>query len=550
MILGLRNAVRRWTKTGFGRRAFALVVISALLCSGIAGCTADTGPGAFALSSPANGATDVSLAPTLTWTAAAGAINYSVEVDNQSTFSPPLVYENEGISVDTTSVIVPDGVLAGGATYYWRVTANNSTGSTIASNAPLSFTLRISASLIPGFGTSGVATSDPSTGYDAAAGIAIDSTAMYVAGLDESPGNQEWRIEKRSLTDGSLVQEFGTGGVVTSNPSIDDDYAVDVAIDSTAMYVVGVDESPGNQEWRIEKRSLVDGSLVQEFGTGGIVTSDSSTGDDAALAIAIDSTAMYVVGYENPGHLDKEWRIEKRSLTDGSLVHGFGTGGVITGNYSAYGDTARGIAIDSTAMYVVGVDESPGNQEWRIEKRSLADGSLVQEFGIGGVVTSNPSTGDDAAYGIAIDSAAMYVVGDEGPGFYGDWEWRIEKRSLVDGSFVQEFGTGGAIARNYSTGDDAAVAVAIDSAAMYVVGFDSGVVGTEPSGDPKWRIEKRSLMDGSLVEDFGTGGVVTSNPSAGFDAPSGITLDSTAMYVVGVDNSSGNLQWRIEKRAR
>jgi len=85
-------------------------------------------------------------------------------------------------------------------------------------------------------------------------------------------------------------------------------------------------------------------------------------------------------------------------------------------------------------MYVVGVDESPGpgsgNYQWRIEKRSLTDGSLVAGFGAGGVVTINPSTGFDMAWGIAIDSTAMYVVGyDESPGpGSGNYQWRIEKR--------------------------------------------------------------------------------------------------------------------------
>ena len=40
-------------------------------------------------------------------------------------------------------------------------------------------------------------------------------------GYDESPGagNEQWRIEKRNLSDGALVVGFGTGGVVTNDPS-------------------------------------------------------------------------------------------------------------------------------------------------------------------------------------------------------------------------------------------------------------------------------------------------------------------------------------------
>ncbi len=417
------------TRTRFNARAFLLVAMSVLLCAGIIGCGGGSGPGAapsaFTLSSPENGATGVWLTPTLTWTDADGETSYTLEIDDENTFAPPLVHQDTGIAGDTTSFLVPGGVLAGGTTYYWRVTAANSAGSTIASNAPFSFTILSSGALVPGFGAGGFVTSDPSTGSDRARGMAIDSTAMYVVGYDYSPGNWQWRIEKRSLTDGSLVPGFGTGGVVTSDPSTGTDVAVSIAMDSTAMYVVGYDYSPGNDQWRIEKRSLTDGSLVTGFGTGGVVTGDPSIGSDQAWGIAIDSTAMYVVGCDDsPGNW--QWRIEKRSLTDGSLVPGFGTGGVVTSDPSTEYDVARSIAIDSTAMYVVGYDYSPGNDQWRIEKRSLTDGSLVTGFETGGVVTSDPSTSSDAAWGIAIDSTAMYVVGyDLSP---GSLQWRIEKR--------------------------------------------------------------------------------------------------------------------------
>ena len=139
----------------------------------------------------------------------------------------------------------------------------------------------------------------------------MDATAMYVVGWDTSPGNSQWRIEKRSLTDGNLVTGFGTGGAVTSNPSTGADEAYNIAIDSTAMYVVGCDISPGKRQWRIEKRSLADGGPFSAFGAGGTVTSNPSAGPDAAFSIATDSTAMYVVGYDfSPGN--NQWRIEKR----------------------------------------------------------------------------------------------------------------------------------------------------------------------------------------------------------------------------------------------
>jgi len=535
-------------RIGFTARAFVLVAMSMLLCAGIAGCAAGptTAPGAFALSAPANGATSLSLTPTLSWTDATGETSYTVEIDSENNFSSPLVYQNTKIAAGTTSFMVPSGVLAGGTTYYWRVIAINSVGSTIASNAPFSFMALSSGASVPEFGgggpfgAGGFVTSNPSTVSDLPSEIAIDTTAMYVVGYDSSVGSAQWRIEKRDLTDGSLVTGFGTGGVVTSNPSTGLDMAMGIAIDSTAIYVVGFDHGPGDYQWRIEKRSLTDGSLVSGFGTGGIVTGNPSTGEDEAYDIAIDSTAMYVVGRDYvPGNW--EWRIEKRSLTDGSLVTGFGTGGVVTSNPCTGADMAQNIAIDSTAMYVIGSDYSPGNNQWRIEKRSLTDGGLVTGFGTGGVVTSNPSTSDDLASGIAIDSTAMYVVGrDASP---GHWQWRIEKRNLTDGGLVTGFGTGGVATSDPSAGNGAA-GIAIDSTAIYVVGYDFSPLNNQ------WRIEKRNLADGGLVTGFGTGGVVTSNPSTGEDGALDIAIDSTAMYVTGYDHGPGNNQWRIEKRVR
>jgi hypothetical protein len=42
-------------------------------------------------------------------------------------------------------------------------------------------------------------TSNPSTGDNVACGVAVDVSGIYIVGHDSSPGNLEWRIEKRTL---------------------------------------------------------------------------------------------------------------------------------------------------------------------------------------------------------------------------------------------------------------------------------------------------------------------------------------------------------------
>jgi len=63
---------------------------------------------------------------------------------------------------------------------------------------------------------------------------------MYIAGDNGSSGYFQWRIEKRTLFDGSLVVGFGTGGGVTENPSTTSyDSIGTIAIDLQYMYVGG-----------------------------------------------------------------------------------------------------------------------------------------------------------------------------------------------------------------------------------------------------------------------------------------------------------------------
>src|SRR5258706_283816 len=92
-------------------------------------------PGAFALTAPANGATGVPLLPTLTWAAATGAATYTLDVSLDPGFST-LVASQSGL---VTPTFVPGAPLTGGTNYYWRVTAVNPGGSTLATGAPFSF---------------------------------------------------------------------------------------------------------------------------------------------------------------------------------------------------------------------------------------------------------------------------------------------------------------------------------------------------------------------------------------------------------------------------
>src|SRR3989304_5598713 len=201
--------------------------------------------------------------------------------------------------------------------------------------------------------------SNPSAYGDWANAVAVDGSGVYIVGEDEYPGsgNARWRIEKRSLTTGSLIWSQA------SNPSAYDDWAWGVAVDGSGVYIVGEDEYPGfgNARWRIENRSLTTGSLIWSQ------ASNPSAYNDKAKAVAVDGSGVYIVGHDQyPGSGNNRWRMEKRSLSTGSNLW------TRTSNPSAYEDDAWGVATDGTGVYIVGSDSYPGlyNERRRIDKRA------------------------------------------------------------------------------------------------------------------------------------------------------------------------------------
>ncbi len=82
-----------------------------------------TGANTVSLQTPANAATDIPLAPTLSWTADTNALNYNVQVATDVNFNTLVVNTVSGTNSYTVSP-----ALSPTTTYYWRVQSNNSCG--------------------------------------------------------------------------------------------------------------------------------------------------------------------------------------------------------------------------------------------------------------------------------------------------------------------------------------------------------------------------------------------------------------------------------------
>ena len=520
------------------------------------GVAPDTTPPTVLMTTPAKGATGVPVNTTVTATFSEVMVASSL---NTTTFTVKDPANNPVSGVVTysgmTATFTPSAHLAFSTTYTATITTgatdlagNNLVGDhawTFISGAPPTVP---SGSLVPEFGSGGVVTFNPTLGPwgEGAFDVLIADTALFVVGEDQSVGPQ-WHIEKRNLTTGAPVTAFGNGGVVTSNLSSGYDAATSMVTDGAYLYVVGYDMVPtfGDYEWRIEKRLFSSGELVPAFGNNGVITVNphSGGGPDADIpnSIATDGTFLYVSGTGN-----LQLRIEKRRLSTGQLDTNFGTGGALM---SIDMSSVALIQIRDSSLYVIGKITQPLGYRWRIEKRSLSTGDFITDFGTNGVVTSDLFYGAPGA--ATTDGDNLYVVGygSAGGGSPDTW-WVIEKRSLTTGDLVTTFGTGGVILSNPSPISLAqpSYAIVLDGSNLYVVVPD-WVPGNN-GYNLQWRVEKRSLSSGALISDFGSGGVVTSNPSNSSDTPYAIATDGVSLYVAGDDSIPGNPEWRIEKRAK
>ena len=153
-------------------------------------------PSVPVLKSPASGATGMNQTPRLAWNPSTGALNYSIQLSNVSTFATTLVNE-----VGVTNIWFDVSVtLEWNKTYYWRVNAVEPSGSMSAWTAARSFK---TATVPP--------PADPS---DLTATV-VSSSRIDLTWTDNSNNETGFKIERKTGAGGTYAQI----GIVGANVS-------------------------------------------------------------------------------------------------------------------------------------------------------------------------------------------------------------------------------------------------------------------------------------------------------------------------------------------
>jgi len=264
------------------------------------------------------------------------------------------------------------------------------------------------------------------------------------------------------------------------------------------------------------------GDLDPRFGSGGVVQTDFSGGDDYGFAVKTQADGKIVVAGES-GVYPLFHSALIRYNRNGTLDRTFGNGGKVVAALDAGGDGLTAIAFQPDGKIVAAGSVIHNNFTVAfVTARFNPDGSLDQTFANTGSVET--TFGDSEAEGndvILQPDGKIVVVGFSGAGSYTNSNSVALVRFNPDGSLDQSFGTGGKV-KNLSS---VATSAALQADGKLVVG---GTYDTGTHGFTLARYNSNGTLDGT----FGTFGVVTTAIGTGDAFSFGVGLLSDGRIVL------------------
>jgi uncharacterized delta-60 repeat protein/uncharacterized repeat protein (TIGR01451 family) len=333
----------------------------------------------------------------------------------------------------------------------------------------------------------------------------------------------------RYHADGTLDEEFGRGGIVTTDIARTANGAFAVVLQPDGKIVAGGDVGRGRNGDFAFVRYNPDGTLDQSFGVDGVMALGlSGGGDDQIRALALDPSGRIVaagsivvppVSAEEPV---RDFAL-MRLLSNGGPDQLFGLGGQLHTDFGNTADEAYALALQPDGKIVAaGVSDNDGRLRPALARYDSA-GSLDPTFGDGGLVSTEVD-GQGDARALALQPDGKLVVA--GRLAQGEAGWhpltiRYQPGGLVDGSF----GPGGVvIADGPVQGRASGVAVQPDGG--IVIGADAEVDGQRDALAGRYR------PDGLPDPRFGTAGFAFSGPTGFAEDSTGLALQPDGQIVV------------------
>jgi uncharacterized delta-60 repeat protein len=364
--------------------------------------------------------------------------------------------------------------------------------------------------LDPSFGVSGqVTTRFPLRSDDNGQSIAIDGLGRIVVAGDTYNGLSSVFAVTRFTSAGILDTTFGGTGIVMFDFGVGFyAFAEDVAIDSLDRIVVlGFKQSPSD-DFAVARLTAA-GALDTSFDGDGKQTVDFSAFSDVGVDVAIDSLDRIVLA----GSMANGSSFAVARLTvAGALDTNFDGDGKQTVSFGINGCTGLAVSLDSTDRILVAGSASNGsNQDFAVARLTTA-GALDSSFDGDGKQTLAFGTGDERAFGVALDALGNILL--SGSTFNGSNNDFAVARLTSAGALDNSFDADGKQTIVFGTANDYAYDVAVDSLNRVVVaGY------ADPNADfAVARLTVAGALDTSFDGDGRQTVSFTAGPDYGFDA--------------------------------
>lgn len=254
--------------------------------------------------------------------------------------------------------------------------------------------------------------------------------------------------------DGRATADFGAS-----------EYANDLVIDAVGRTTLA-GFSDGNFAL---VRYLSDGTLDNSFGSGGLLTTDFGSASDSASAIMLDESGRMVVAGSTFNSVTLTDFALARYNSDGSLDTTFdGDGRVTTDFLSPKSDFLSDIVLDSITgkTIAVGSTGGAGGSDFALARYN-SDGTLDTTFGQGGQVTTDLFGRVDKARAVVLDNAGRIVVAGISDAFESqpialvryNWDGTLDTTFDGDGIVFSDFGPGGVITNTLIIDGDGKIVV-------------------------------------------------------------------------------------------
>ncbi len=259
------------------------------------------------------------------------------------------------------------------------------------------------------------------------------------------------------------------------------------------------------------------------FATDGKVTTDFSSGDDRANAVAALSDGKIVAAGRAHNGSDYDFALARYNA-DGTLDTSFGGDGKATTHFGSGDDRANAVAALSDGKIVAAGRAHNGSDYDFALARYNADGTLDTSFGGDGKATTHFGSGDDRANALAVQPDGKIVVA--GTAHNGtDTDFALARYN-ANGSLDVTFGTGGKVTVDIDGIDEVANAVALHYLGRIVA---AGSVGGNTPNIALVCLD----ADGNLLDSFGDGGKVVTDVGGSALATAVTTAPGGTILVAG-----------------